>query len=191
MSSAGSAPPIDGKHNIASAYSGGKLPLVELQVSHRFDKRSCITASGVPRARVQQVMTVVLQLRPYVDKVPPDRLRLDVHRDDEGRYRHPYGLALAVAMISTLSHKIVPAAHVFVGDLDLRGHLRDVSPKLVDDLNDAIADFRIAAPVTVVLAPDSAAWVQSSSTVRVKAARTLAEAVLATWPDEQVWEVCG
>ena len=129
-----------------------------------------------------QIMDSVLRLRSF-EGVEQRQLRVDIHREDAGRWCHHYGLAVAVAMISSIARRPIPAQHLFAGDVDLHGHSRDVAPGIVDALNDAIETFAIETPVTVVLAPDSATWMQSSSTVRVIAARTLSDVAAAVWPN--------
>jgi hypothetical protein len=51
-------------------------------------------------------------------------------------------------------------------------------------LNDAIKSYHIETPVKIVCAPDTAVWIDASSTVVVAPARTLADAITAVWPGQ-------
>lgn len=171
-----------GRRGVASAFAGGPKPTAAIQVAARLaDERGRIITSGVSRPRVQQILGTVLQLD-WFSPIPTRHLHLDVHRPDDGRYRNQFGLALAVAMISALSRKPVPEAHLFLGDLDLHGQVIDVGAKLVDSLNEAIAEYTIETPLKIVLARESATWVNASSTVKVLPVKTLVDVVAAVWP---------
>ena len=181
-SASGNAAPPTGCH--ARAFSGGASPTVELQAHVRFrddHERTRLSSAASPR-RAMQIMDSVLRLRSF-EGVEQRQLRVDIHREDAGRWCHHYGLAVAVAMISSIARRPIPVQHLFAGDVDLNGHIRDVAPGVVDALNEAIEAFAIETPVTVVLAADSATWMQSSSTVRVIAARTLSDVAAAVWPN--------
>lgn len=174
-----SIPPRNG---VAHAFAGGKPPTTAIQVAARWaEERGRITVSGVPRSRAQQTLAAILSLRCFND-VPMRHLHLDVLRAEEGKYRGQFGLAMAVAMASALGRQPVPAGHLFLGDVGLAGEVLDVRASVVDALNDAISDFSIETPLTVLLATDSAAWVNGSSTVHVEPVRSLADVVRAVWP---------
>ncbi|HEX3357078.1 MAG TPA: hypothetical protein VHS31_08920, partial [Tepidisphaeraceae bacterium] len=140
-------PPQDVSENIgfstdchARAFGGVLQPIVDIQARIRFredQERAAIVVSGVPRPRTLQILENVLQL-PSFEGVHQQHLRMDLHREDGSRWHHSYGLAAAVAMVSSLSRRPVPAQHLFIGDLDLHGHIRDVAPWIVDALNGAI-----------------------------------------------------
>jgi predicted ATP-dependent serine protease len=85
-------------------------------------------------------------------------------------------------MVSSLARKRLRDELLFLGDLDLEGRVQNVAAERVDALNAAVAKFDIETPVTIVCAPDTATWVNASSTVVVAPARTLADAVAAVWP---------
>jgi hypothetical protein len=70
---------------------------------------------------------------------------------------------------------------LFLGDVDLGGGIRDVAASVIDGLNDAIETFAIETPITVVLAPDSATWLRTSSTVRAIPCRSLTQAIASVW----------
>jgi predicted ATP-dependent serine protease len=142
-----------------------------------------MTSSGVPMPRVKQILASVLKLSICRD-TEPFMLRVDVHRANEGRYRHDYGLALAMAMVSSLTQQPLAPQLLFLGDVDLHGNVQDVSAETIDRLNEAINAFEIETPLRVVLAPASARWVNASSTVKVLPAPTLATAVAAAWPGQ-------
>jgi predicted ATP-dependent serine protease len=172
-----------GRHH-ARAFSGGSPPAVDLQALVRlleYKQRGSVVSSNVPTSRVKQILQTVLAL-PSVEGVPAHALRVDVHRPDAGKYHHDYGLALAVAMISSLARKPIGEQLIFLGDVDLQGRVRDVAAKQVDRLNEAVASFEIETPLKIVCAPDTAVWLNASSTVVVVPARTLADAVAAVWP---------
>ena len=166
--------------------NGGSPPTVQIQARLRYRgdrQRASLVTSGIPRPRAVQILDAVLRLPALRDAgVEPSQLRVDLHRADAGRWEHHYGLALGVAMVSSLANAAVPANVVLLGDLDLHGNVCEVQPRVVDAVNDAIDAYRIETPLTAVLAPDGAAWVRSSPVVRVAACRTLADAVAATWP---------
>lgn len=170
-------------HRHARAFSGGEPLAVELEAHLRFrenKERSSIVTSGVPSPRVRQILGVVLELAMF-DGIETRMLQVDVHRGDTGRYRHDYGLALAMAMVSSLVKKPIAPEILLLGDVDLRGNVRDVPAKVIDRLNDAINAFEIETPLVVVLSPDSATWVNASSTVNVLPVATLTAAVAAVW----------
>jgi predicted ATP-dependent serine protease len=168
----------------ATAFSGG-LPLtVGLQAIVRYrelGERASVITSGVPAARVRQILSSVLAL-PQMEGSAADLLRVDVHRPDAGRYQHDYGLSLAIAMVASLHRKSIGEDILFLGDLDLDGRVRSITAKKVDRLNDAVAAYEIETPLRIVCSPETATWVQASSTVVVTPALTLAEAVAAVWP---------
>lgn len=169
----------------ARTFGGGTRPIVDVQARVRFredHERGGTVVSGVPRPRALQILDAVLRL-PAMERVEQRHLRVDLHRDDGGRWSHHYGLAVAAALVSSLARRPVPADHLLVGDLDLRGGVRDVPPAVVDAFNAAVEAFAVETPLTVLLAPDSAAWVRSSSTVRVVPCRTLADVAAAVWPN--------
>jgi predicted ATP-dependent serine protease len=175
-------------HHHARAFCGGSPSTVDLQASVRFREgrqRSAVVASNVPSARVKQILASVLAL-PNMDGVTAEVLRVDVHRPDAGRYHHDYGLALAVAMVSSLARKRLRDDLLFLGDVDLESRVQEVAAERVDALNAAVAKFEIETPVTIVCAPGTATWVNASSTVLVVPAWTLADAVAAVWPGIQL-----
>jgi predicted ATP-dependent serine protease len=88
-----------------------------------------------------------------------------------------------MAMVSSLVRRAVPSEMLFVGDVDLGGGIRDVTAPIIDGLNDAIDTFAVETPITVVLAPDSATWLRTSSTVRANSCRSLVHAVASVWPN--------
>jgi predicted ATP-dependent serine protease len=173
-------------HFHARAFSGGSPLTAEIQAIVRFREgrqRSGIINSGVPASRVRQILSSVLSLE-QMEHVSADYLRVDVHRPDAGRWQHDYGLSLGMAIAASLFRKSVGPNLLFLGDLDLQGRVGAISPKRVDRLNDALAAFEIETPVLIVCAPETATWVNSSSTVVVVPARTLADAVAAAWPGQ-------
>lgn len=169
----------------AWAFRDGSAPIVELQARLRVIEehgRGSLVTSGIPRPRALQILDSVLRLPAMTDSgIESRNLRVDLHREDSGRWQHHYGLALAISMVSSLANTPVPSNVLLLGDIDLHGQVRDVPSATVDALNDAIDAFRVETPVTVVLARDSAVWVRSASTVRVYPCRTLADAIAATW----------
>lgn len=174
----------DGRRGTAMAFAGGQPPTVEVQALVRLcehGQRGGVTASGVPPTRVRQILQTVLALPPFAP-IPPRYIRLDVRRGDEGRWRHQYGLALALAIASALGRRPIPSTHLFLGDVDLLGNVAEVPSRMVDFLNDAIDQYAIPTPLVVVLAPDGAPWVRSSSLVKVLPVNTLARVVEAVWP---------
>jgi hypothetical protein len=162
-------------------------PSIEIQARVRCRaerERGSLVANGVPRARAVQLLDSVLRL-PVMQSsaVEADQLRVDLHRDDSGRWCHHYGLATAMAMVSSLVRRAVPSEMLFGGDVDLGGGIRDVTAPIIDGLNDAIDTFAVETPITVVLAPDSATWLRTSSTVRANSCRSLVHAVASVWPN--------
>jgi predicted ATP-dependent serine protease len=175
-------------HHHARAFSGGSPPAVDLQALVRFrekPQRASVIASNVPSGRVKQILQSVLAL-PSMEGVTADVLRVDVHRPDAGKYHHDYGLALAVAMVSSLVRKSIGEQLLFLGDVDLQERIRDVAAKRVDRLNEAVASFEIETPLRIICAPETAAWLNASSTVVVAPALTLADAVAAVWPGSEL-----
>jgi len=173
-------------HRHARAFSGGEPLAVELEAHLRFrenKERSSVVTSGVPSSRVRQILGAVLELA-MLKGIEPRMLQVDVHRGDTGRYRHDYGLALAMAMVSSLVKKPIAPEILLLGDVDLCGNVRDVPARVIDRLNDAINAFEIETPLTVILATDSATWVNGSSTVQVLSVPTLTAAVAAVWPGQ-------
>lgn len=148
-------------------------------------ERASLVASGVPTARVRQILVSVLALECFAG-LQPQFLRVDVYRSDQWQYSNDCGLAVAIALIASMTQRPVPPSLLLVGDIDLHGRAQNMSPQSIDSLNKAIANFTIESPVTVVLAADSAVWVNASSTVRVVPAITLADAVEATWPGQEI-----
>jgi hypothetical protein len=187
IAAAGGGWTTDVQHGQTRAFGGPVQPYINLQSRVRFREereRTAIVTSGVPRARTVQILGSVLRLPAFVSTgVEQQQLRVDLHRDDLGRWSHDYGLALAMSMVSSLTRRSIAANTLFLGDIDLGGGVRDVAPDLVDALNESIASFVVETPVTLLLAPSSAAWVRSSSTVRVIPCRTLVHAVAAAWPN--------
>lgn len=174
------------EHGHACAFGGPAQPSIDLQsrVRGREEHRAAIIASGVPRARAVQILGSVLRLPAFVsDGVEQQHLRVDLHRHDPGQWSHDYGLALAMSMVSSLARRRIASNVLFLGDVDLGGDIRKVESGVVDALNESIASFVVETPITVVLAPSSAIWVRSSSTVRVIPCSTLALAVAAVWPN--------
>ena len=170
--------------NVARAFSGHHPMVVDLQAQVRVregKQRAHIVPSGVPSSRVRQLLASVLALKPF-EYVTPEILRVDIHRPDTGRYRHDYGLALSVAIVSSLSRRPLADDLLFVGDLDLQGRLCDIAAKRVDQINDAVAAFQIETPLKIVCAPQTATWINASSTVAVIPAVTLENVVAAVWP---------
>ena len=119
---------------------------------------------------------------PPMEYVTPEVLRVDVHRPATGRYDHDYGLAVAMAMVASLVRRPIADHLLFLGDVGLDGSVGNVLAARVDRLNDAINAFEIETPLTVVCAPDTAAWVNASSTVTVAKAATLADVTSTVWP---------
>jgi len=171
-------------HSHARAF-GGSPPTVQLQAMVRFraDKkqRSCFCVHNVPQSRAKQLFKCVLALR-QMQGICEEMLRVDVLRPESGRYHDDFGLALAVAMVASMTRKRIDDQLLLVGDVDLAGNIQPASTEHVDRLNQAIDAFQVETPVTVICAPESATWINSSSTVTVMAVRTLAEAVEAVWP---------
>jgi predicted ATP-dependent serine protease len=168
----------------ARAFGGGSPLIVQLQATVRFrdgNQRGCFCAHNVPSSRAKQVLRCVLALPP-MRQVTEDLLRADVHRPSSGRYQDDYGLALAFAMTASLTRSRLREDLLFLGDVDLRGRVQDVSAKRVDQLNDAIDAFEVETPVRIICAPQTATWINASSTVVVLRAQTLAEATQAVWP---------
>jgi hypothetical protein len=160
-------------------------PSIEIQARVRFRaerERASLIVNGVPRARAVQLLDAAFRLPAMQSAaVEADQIRVDLHRDDSGRWCHHYGLATAIAMVSSLVRRAVPPEMLFLGDVDLGGGIRDVAAPIIDGLNDAIENFAIETPITVVLAPDSATWLRTSSTVRAIPCRSLAQAVASVW----------
>jgi predicted ATP-dependent serine protease len=132
--------PVASGNYTARAFSGGSPLVVGIQASVRFRdgrQRASLVASGVPTARVRQILMSALALD-AMEYVTPEVLRVDVHRPDAGRYEHDYGLAVAVAMVSSLVRRPVADHLLFLGDVDLHGRLGNVLAARVDRLNDAI-----------------------------------------------------
>jgi hypothetical protein len=152
-------------------------------VRFRVDKkeRPCFCVHNVPRNRAKQLFKNVLALRP-MQGIGEEMLRVDVLRPESGRYHDDFGLALAVAMVASMTRKRIGDQLLLVGDVDLAGNIQPASTEHVDGLNQAIDAFQVESPVTILCAPESATWINSSSTVTVIPARTLAEAVEAVWP---------
>lgn len=179
--------PIAQQH--AQTFSGGWPTVIDIQVRLRFrepKERAAISASGVPRPRVQQILETVLKL-PFFETVQSSQLRVDVHRADSARWMHFYGLALAMGMVSSLTRRPIPSQHLLIGDVDLGGNVRDVWSDWVDCINEAIEKFDIESPVTLLLAPDSARWIKASSTTRVVPCAHIRDAVAALWPNQQLF----
>ncbi len=172
-------------HSHARAFGGGSPVMIQLQAMVRFraDKkeRACFCVHNVPPNRAKQLFKCVLALH-QMQGIGEEMLRVDVLRPESGRYHDDFGLALAVAMVASMTKKRIDDQLLLVGDVDLAGHIQPASTEQVDRLNQAINAFQIETPVTIVCAPASATWINSSSTVTVIPVRTLAEAVEAVWP---------
>jgi predicted ATP-dependent serine protease len=181
----GSSGGSSANHSHARAFGGGSPVTVQLQAMVRFraDKkeRPCFCIHNVPPNRAKQLFKCVLALC-QMQGIGEEMLRVDVLRPESGRYHDDFGLALAVAMVASITRKQIGEQLLLVGDVDLAGNIQPASTEHVDCLNKAISAFEVETPVTVVCAPESATWINSSSTVRVIPVRTLAEAVEAVWP---------
>jgi predicted ATP-dependent serine protease len=117
-----------------------------------------------------------------MEGIAEDFLRIDVHRPESGPYQDDYGLALVMAMVASLTRKMIGDEWLLVGDVDLAGRIQPASTERVDRLNQAVDAFEVETPVTILCAPETATWVNSSSTVTVLPVRTISEAVEAVWP---------
>jgi predicted ATP-dependent serine protease len=171
-------------HHHARAFSGGSPITVELQARIRFrerNERACFVSTGVPSDRARQILTSVLAL-PLMENATPEVMRVDVHRPDPLKYHNDYSLALAIAMVSSLTGRCVKEEMLFLGNVDLQHRVQDVDSDRIDRLNDAISAFEVESPVTIICSPEAAQWINQSSTVTVRPARTLADAVAAAWP---------
>jgi hypothetical protein len=152
-------------------------------VRFRVDKkeRPCFCVHNVPPNRAKQLFKCVLAL-PQMEGIAEDFLRIDVHRPESGPYQDDYGLALVMAMVASMTRKAIGDEWLLVGDLDLAGRVQAARTDRVDCLNQAIDAFEVESPVKILCAPETAIWVNSSSTVTVLPVRTLPEAVGAVWP---------
>jgi predicted ATP-dependent serine protease len=173
-------------HHHARAFSGGLPITVELQARIRFrerNERACFVSTGVSSDRARQILTSVLAL-PVMENATPELMRVEIHRPDPSKYHNDYSLGVAIAMVSSLIRRGVGEEMLFLGNVDLQDRIQEVDPDRIDRLNDAINRFEIEIPVTIVCCPEAATWVNSSSTVVVRPAHTLAEAVAAAWPGQ-------
>ncbi len=171
-------------HSHARAFGGDAPVTVQLQAMVRFregKQRSCFCVHNVPPSRAKQLFKCVLALQ-QMQGVSEEILRVDVHRPESGRYQDDFGLALALAMVASMTKKRIRDELLLVGDVDLAGRIQPACTERVDRLNQAIAAFDVETPVTIICAPETATWINSSSTVTVMPVRTLSEAVEAVWP---------
>lgn len=173
---------------VARSYLGaGTGGVLELQCSVALSLlggRGRVLSPGLPRREVEQLLECVGRL-PGVDV---DALYFSVNVRVPGggrRYREPAGLALAMALLGGYLRRPIPDDVLYLGEVDLCGAVREVSPQVAMDLHTTLMDGAIPTPIRLFVPPGAAMMLPfgTGGEIEVRACRRLEEAMCLTWPE--------
>lgn len=97
-------------------------------------------------------------------------------------FRNWLGLPLAMALIASVIRQPVPAANVYVGEIDLSRAIRPLPGGVVESIVEAATAGRLPRPIRMFVPPTTADQLDGLNLELVRCA-TLDQAILATWPD--------
>jgi len=187
--------------SIARTFLGRSIPNAEAQAAVQlpvYGSRGTITAPGLPRKEVEQILNSIAQL-PELE-IGDLSYTIQCRIPGERRFRRVLGLPLAMALISSYIQRDIPNHHLYIGELDLLRQVREVSPDLLTELVDAIQAREIEPPLRIFMPSTSAVLLRSEvpQSVTVVSCTSLEDAIYSTWPElrqnareQQAEEVLG
>lgn len=168
----------------AHVYGGPGVGLAEIQVSIEPANqagRGKITAVGIPRIEVQQILSTVLKIPGCVGSLD---YSINCRLIGAHKYLPHFGLGLCVAVIGSYFKRPVPDKHVYVGEIDLRRRIRGATKRVVENLRKSVESGEVESGVKVTL-PSSLDSEALAKCVAVFSCASLAEVAEATWPQGQ------
>ncbi|OYD15443.1 hypothetical protein CH330_05680 [candidate division WOR-3 bacterium JGI_Cruoil_03_51_56] len=180
------SPHVEARSTVARTFLGRKPGSAEAQAAvalPTYGLRGQITAPGLPRKEIEQLLNCISQL-PEMDDMAGLSYTIQCRLPGERRYRSVVGLPLAMALIASYLQREIPGHHLYIGELDLLRTVREVPDDLIEQLWDAIEAGEIQTPVRIFCPKESAPILREGiSGATVVACEKLDDAVRLTWPD--------
>lgn len=157
--------------------------VMELQASVSLPmpgSRPQITAPGLPRRRIEQLVTAITGV-PLLGLEQFD-LNIGCLLPGETPFRSWLGLPLSIALIASCIRRPVPMDAVYVGEIDLNRQLRPLPQGVLDALIDAITDGLFHPRTRLFVSPDTAR-VLPPDMIQLIPCATLDQVVAASWTD--------
>jgi DNA repair protein RadA/Sms len=142
--------------------------------------RPQIVAPGLPRDRVQQIVTAISKM----DLLKLDQLDLSISAllPGDATFRSWLGLPLAIALIGSCIRRSVPRDLVLAGEVDLSRDLRPLPPAVSDAMAVELSEGRFGDRVRVIV-PRSGEPLPAGGGRQVITCATLDEVVPHVWPE--------
>ncbi len=179
------APHSESVSTVARTYLGPdpELPEVQAAVSlPSYGTHGKITAPNLPRKEIEQIANCISQ----IPDMNIEDLDYTIHcrLPGEKRFRPMLGLPLAMALVASYLQRSIPRQHVYIGEIDLLRHVRQLPEQLIMELAESIESGMISPPVRVFLPPNGAEMLRGlTKKAVVVACPQLDDAVKKTWPD--------
>lgn len=171
--------------SVARTYLGRGIGIAETQAAvalPAYGSRGKITAPGLPKREIEQLTTCIAQL----PDMEIDNLDYTIQCRLPGgrRYNGLLGLPLCMSLIASYIQKDIPAYHLYLGEIDLLRHVREVPDQILLDLWEGVQDGTIPKPVAIFCPSKSASIIQDEiDGATIVACDLLDDAVFRTWPE--------
>lgn len=179
------APHADPRPATARTYAGTGTGVVEIQasVSAPLDGgRGRMTVPGLPRREIEQLIGCISSIESLDFAELDYRIQARLPGSVGNQYQPVFGLALAMALISSYVRLPIPSTHIYLGEVDLFRSLRPVLSGRITSLRNALNEEAIPTPVRLFASENVSQQIENSNAVEVVTCESLDEAVLQTWP---------
>lgn len=174
------ASPVTG---VARTYLGPDAIVAELQARVSLPTpgvRPTVAAPGLPKKRIEQIVSAVSEL-PILDVGALD-LSVNAMVPGDAGFRAWMALPLAVALFSSIVRRTVPAAHIYLGEIDLDRAIRTVPEAVTSLIVDSAQAGHISPEARIFCAPGTVALLDGVG-LDLVAVSTLDEAIDKTFGD--------
>jgi len=148
----------------------------------RYGTRGQITAPGLPNKEIQQILSCLSQLE-GID-IEDLSFTIQCRLPGELLYRNILGLPLAMSLLSSYVQRNIPSHYVYIGELDLQRHIREVPDALIEEFWDSVQEGLLETPIRLFCPKANASlFREGSNDTTVIGCERLEDAVYGTWPD--------
>jgi DNA repair protein RadA/Sms len=156
---------------VARGYLSG-VGLTEVQGAVALPKPGAnakVMAAGLPRREIEQYISGLCQVPGF--ELADFDLSIQCRLPGERPYRSVLGLPLCLALAGSFLQKLVPAHHLYLGEIDLCRNVRDVPPALLNDLVESITKNEIPTPLRILCPPSAVSQLPGRNGIEVVPAR--------------------